>query len=388
MRILILHNRYRQAGGEDAVFEAEVDLLRSAGVEVITHCVTNDSITGVVRKIWCSVNLLFSLPSFLTVLRLIRVHHPDVVHVHNFFPLFSPSVFYACRLAGVPVVLTLHNFRIICPTALLMHDMQVTERSIDEGPWWAVRKRVYRGSLLGTFLLTTMIALHRRLPTWRSVVSSYFVLSEFAKGKFERAGLPKERLVIKFNFVADQGHPCREDSGRFLFVGRLSPEKGLVTMLRALEEVAGSDISIDVLGTGPMSPLTIHSGSQVIEHGVQSKEQVRRAMLSSRALVLPSLWYEGFPMVLAEAYACGLPVIASRIGALSELVEDGVTGLLFEPGNSNELAEKLRWAATHADEMSKMGQRARERFDSRYSAECSLATLLATYTRLVANKTP
>jgi glycosyltransferase involved in cell wall biosynthesis len=380
VKILVLHNEYQHRGGEDVVVENEVELLRSSGFEVRVHIVSNKKVNALASKLFAAIGSVFSIRSFRLVKDLIRSWQPDVVHVHNFFPLLSPSVFYACRSAGVAVIFTLHNYRIVCPTALLMHDGRVTERSIRSGPWWSLTHRVYRRSLVGTFMLCFLIWIHKRLRTWHRTVDRFIVLTEFARQRFVSAGLPAQALVVKPNFVAAASAVGAARAG-FLFVGRLSAEKGVDVLLDAagqLRRVSGDRrVEVAVAGTGPLDE-KVSKGC--VEHlGALSAGAVRERMQSAAALVIPSNWYEGFPMVLVEAYASGLPVIASRIGALAELVEDGVTGLLFEPGNPGDLAAKMTWALNNADEMLRMGEAARRRYELLYAPQQNVSQLVSIY---------
>ena len=380
MKILAIHNAYQQYGGEDIVARLESELLDQHGNACHRYVVSNKQISGVLSKIAAAFGVVFSFSSFRTVRKLIQEIKPDVVHVHNFFPLISPSVFYACNAEGVPVVLTLHNYRIICPTAVMMHAGVVTERSIQEGPWWSIMHRVYRGSLTGTFLLCLMIFVHLRLGTWRNMVDRIIVLSQFAHTRFSKAGIPTDSMVVKPNFV-DIPPPIAFNRSGLLFVGRLSPEKGIEVLLSAANSMIAigkaPHRTITVVGAGPLAK-SVGEGP-VLSLGALPADAVEQHMQRSVALLLPSIWYEGFPMVLVEAYANGLPVIASRIGALAELVEDGVTGLLFEPGNADDLTEKMVWALTHPDEMRRMGDAARARYEALYTPERNYEQLVSIY---------
>lgn len=385
MKILVVHNTYQQHGGEDVVVRMESELLERNGNLAGKHMVTNDRITGFAAKLGAALGVVFSVPGYRAIRKRIQETAPDVVHVHNFFPLISPSVFYACRAEGVPVVLTLHNYRIVCPTALLMHDGAVTERSLTEGPWWALRHRVYRGSLVGTFLLCLMIWLHKRVGTWRNKVDRFIVLSEFGRGRFVAAGLPAHRLVVKPNFV-DLPAPVSRTRHGLLFVGRLSVEKGIDTLVQAAARLAtdapAQGAEIRIAGDGPLAGAVAQTGLKSL--GALQAADVRNEMQTAVALLMPSISYEGFPMVLVEAYANGLPVIVSRIGALAELVEDGVTGLLFEPGDAAQMAERMRWAMDHPDEMQRMGRNARQRYDALYTPKRNHEQLMAIYRDAIA----
>lgn len=384
MRILIVHNFYQQPGGEDEVFRNECEMLRQDGQNVRAICISNAGIGGLAAKVRAALSSIYSYSSYRRIRKEIDSFRPDIVHVHNFFPLVSPSVFFACRRSGVPAVLTLHNYRIVCPTALLMHDGEVTERSLTHGPWWGVSKKVYRNSTLGTAALACSIALHRSLGTWTRRVSRFIALTEFAASKFERAGLPRRAIAVKPNFVDAPESLRGQTPAGFLFVGRLSREKGVCVLAEAMkrEDVGGAFVR--VAGVGPtQADLQGVRGVELLGH--LEKQSVFREMLSAQALVVPSLWYEGFPMVIVEAYARGLPVIASRLGALAEVVEDGVTGLLFEPGCAEDLAQKMRWMIDNPERCIEMGRAARARYDSSYTQQINCMQLLKIYAAAISD---
>ena len=375
MQVLVVHNGYQVAGGEDVVFASECAVLQERGHEVRQFMVTNDSIKGILGKVLAAVGVVFSVPMYLRLRQSLRAWRPDVVHVHNFFPLISPAVFYACKAERVPVVMTLHNYRILCPTALLMHDGKVTERSLTEGPWWGIREKVYRGSLLGSSMLVTMIAVHKALGTWRTKVDRLIVLTEFARAKFMQAGLPPAKLVQKPNFTNSTPKPPEHTRSGFLYVGRLSEEKGVVLLARASVSV---NAPVRIAGSGPLEDELL-AWPSLNRLGRLSHEQAIHEIGRAMALVLPSVWYEGFPMVVVEAFAAGTPVIASRIGSLAELIEDGVTGLLFEPGNAEDLRARMAWAQAHPEKMRAMGQAARQRYEALYTKDANYQRLIAIY---------
>lgn len=379
LRVLVLHNTYRFRGGEDVVVQNELDLLIRKGHIVKCHILSNQGISTFWYKALVAIGALFSFSSYLSVKKIIDEFSPDIVHVHNFFPMLSPSIFYACRSKRVPVVLTLHNYRILCPTGLLMHEGKPNERSLAEGPWWALRHRVYQRSWIGTFVLCLMISLHHKLGTWRRLVDVFVTFTNFGRIRFEAGGIPADRIIVKPNF-ANSGVLSDEAVRKgILYVGRLSSEKGVVTMLDAMRAPSGESLrsSLELIGDGPLAGLVTERGVKWL--GQLTPDEVRSHMQAAQALLIPSICYEGFPMVLVEAYACGLPVIASRIGALAELVEDGVTGLLFEPGDTEQLANSVSWALCHPDQMRVMGQSARKYYEENYTPERNYERLMSIY---------
>lgn len=378
-RVLIAHNSYQQRGGEDAVVEAEAELLRSRGHAVRLLVAHNDAIVGMPRS-RLAARTFWSSQTVRDFRQALVEFRPDILHVHNTFPLISPSIYWAAARAGVPVVQTLHNFRLLCPQAMLLREGHICEDCVGRLPWRGVVRRCYRGSAAQSGVLAGMISLHLALGTWGSKVDRYIALNEFCRRKFIEGGLPAQRIVVKPNFV---DFPAPEAGARegMLFVGRLAEEKGLSTLCAAAR--LAPDVAVRVAGTGPQAGLL--QGIPSVAHlGALSAAEVREAMCRAQALVMPSLWYENFPRTLVEAFACALPVIASRIGALAELVEDGVTGLLFEPGDAADLAAKMKWAAAHPDALMRMGQEARRRYLREFSPEVNYRRLTEIYAEVLA----
>jgi glycosyltransferase involved in cell wall biosynthesis len=373
MRVLIIHNAYQQRGGEDAVVQAESELLTSRGHEVRHFTRHNDQIDSMPRAD-LAMQTVWSRPSAQALARELLAFSPDVVHLHNTFPLISPSAYWACAAAAVPLVQTLHNFRLLCPQAMFLRDGRVCEDCLGRVPWRGAVRGCYRGSRAQSAVVVGMLALHRGLGTWRNKVTRYIALNEFCRRKFIEGGLPAERIVVKPNFVDEPAPPLRDRFG-FLFVGRLSEEKGVRTLMDASRQLPG--VSVRVAGNGPEAPL-LDGVPGVARLGPLAADAVRQEMCAAIALVLPSICYEQFPRTLVEAYACGLPVIASG-NALAELVEDGVTGLLFTAGNALELATKMQWAQAHPQQMAEMGRRARARYEAEYTAERNYEQLMKIY---------
>ena len=375
LRILVAHNAYQQRGGEDSVVEAEVALLRAHGHEVQLYQRSNDDINGM-SKASAAWQTLWSGRTQSDAATLFQRFRPQVLHVHNTFPLISPSLYWAAARARVPVVQTLHNFRLICPQALLMREGRVCEDCVGHVPWRAARHACYRASTAQSTVVAGMVQLHRALGTWQHKVARYIALNAFCRDRFVAGGLPAERIRIKPNFV-DLPEPGAGPRDGLLFVGRLSEEKG-VAVLAAAAAQGPDGLSIQVAGSGPLQGL-FQANPQVKLLGALAPAQVYQAMGQARALVLPSICYEGFPRTVAEAFASGLPVIASRIGSLATLVDDGRTGLLFNPGDAADLAAKMAWAHGHPDEMAAMGRLARTHYLRELTGESNHRQLLAIY---------
>lgn len=379
-RILLAHNYYTQAGGEDAVVANEQRLLEEHGHRVRLFSVSNLDIVGRWAAIRTALQTPYSFEGRRQFQDVITDFQPDVVHVHNFFPLLSPSIYAACRARNVPVVQTLHNYRLLCAGATLFRDGRACELCVERKLGWpGIRYGCYRGSRPGSAAIVAMQSLHHALGTWHRQVDRYIALTQFAKEVFVRGGLPAARIAVKPNFRADPG-PRPDAAGRRqggLFVGRISVEKGPDVLTEAWRDL---DVPLDVIGDGPMEArLRAQAPPALRPLGAKDGEAVAEAMRRAAFLVMPSIWYEGFPMVLVEAYAAGLPVIASRLGSMAELVIDQETGLHFNPGDPADLADKVRWAAAHPDRMAAMGEAARQRYTELYTPARNYQQLLAIY---------
>jgi glycosyltransferase involved in cell wall biosynthesis len=381
LRVLVAHNRYRAAGGEDVAFEAEVALLRDLGHVVLTLEEDSRSIREFagIPLIGTSVS---SARAKARVLEAIEAGRPDVAHFHNIHPLFTPSVYDACQERGVPVVQTLHNYRLICPAATLYRSGKVCELCVGRRiPWPGVVYACYRGSRVQSAAVAAMLGHHNTVGTWKNKVGGYISLTQFMRRKLIDGGLPGHKIHVKPNFVpVDPG--SKDTEGEFaLFVGRLSPEKGVDTLLESWRRIGGS-IPLEIVGEGPLADLVAgaaRESSNIRFRGRQTHETVLRLMKGARFLVFPSGWYEGFPMVIAEAFACGLPVLAAGLGSAAEIVRDGETGRHFSPGSAADLADRAEWAWRHPRESREMGKQARRDYERLYTPESNYRTLLGIY---------
>jgi glycosyltransferase involved in cell wall biosynthesis len=321
----------------------------------------------------------------------------EIVHVHNFFPTASPSIYSAARSHGAAVVQTLHNYRLLCPNALFFRDGHVCEDCLGKFmPWPGVAHACYRDSRAASGVTAAMLTVHRARRTWLEEVDIFIALTEFSRQKFIEGGLPADRIVVKSNFIDRPEPPTRRDDDYLLFVGRLVDYKG-ASLLPAAWQLLNNPPPLRIAGDGPQretltaaiehTPLSLTGegpGARAITLlGSIPAEHVQHQMSGALALVVPSLLYETFGMVIIEAFATGLPVIASRLGAIAEIVDDGRTGLLFEPGNAADLAAKVRWATDHPAKMRQMGANARAEYEAKYTAEINYRQLMAIYERAV-----
>jgi glycosyltransferase involved in cell wall biosynthesis len=377
-----VHTRYRHAGGEDQVVAAEKRLLEEAGVEVRQVLFDNADLheshspAGDLRLAGAAI---WSRPAERRVRTAIAAHRPQVVHVHNTFAAASPSVYAAASSQGIPVVQTLHNYRLVCPAATAFRDGHACTDCVGRSvPWPAVVHNCVRGSRSQSAVVAATLTIHRGLGTFTRRVGIFVALTAFQRQLMVGGGLPAEHIRVIPNFLEpDPGSRSGPRAG-VLYVGRLSEEKGVAALLDAAAREPGV---VRVAGGGPLSPLVERAaaGGSVDYLGPLDSSSVFDEMGRAAALVLPSIWFEGFPVVVLEAYATGTPVIASRIGSLEEIVEDGVTGLLAPPGDGVGLANRLRWAIDHPDEMRRMGANARRRYETRFRGVTHLGSLLDTY---------
>lgn len=380
MRILVAHNAYQQRGGEDAVVDAEVALLRAHGHAVEVYSQHNDAL-NTMSKANAAMTAVWSRRSTDEAARLCESFAPDLIHVHNTFPLISPSLYWMASRRSLPVVQTLHNFRLLCPQAIFLREGRICEDCVGRVPWPAVAHKCYRNSATQSAVITGMLATHRALGTYRHRITRYIALNRFARDKYVQGGLPAERFRIKPNFVESIAQPEWSQRSGGLYVGRLSEEKGLDVLARA-HRLMG-DSGVEVIGGGPLEPLARESFGDACL-GYLPLAEIMQRMLSARFLVLPSICYENSPRTIVEAFACGVPVIASRLGALPDIVSDGVTGLLFQPGDPADLAEKLRWAQAHPEEMAAMGRAARAEYEDKYTPERNYEQLIDIYEDAIA----
>jgi glycosyltransferase involved in cell wall biosynthesis len=392
LKIISVHNRYLQPGGEDQVFESEARLLRESGHEVTQVEEQTTYPDGVVKKLGVAIDCIWSRRWYHEFRRILQKSQPDVVHIHNFFPLISPSVYYASRREGVPVVQTLHNYRLLCSNAEFYREGKVCEECLHHGLLRGVRYGCYQGSKMGTAAIAFMVGTHRRLSTWTKMVDCYVALTEFARQKMIEGGLPGNRIRVKPNFVLpDPGSKWagsikgnERGSGSYaLFVGRLVQAKGVLSMLKAWELVP-ENIPLKIAGDGPCREqieAALKSGKLPHVHylGRLTRQDTLATMKQARFLIFPSEWYEGFPVTIAEAFACGVPVICSRLGSMQEIVADGRTGLHFQAGDPVDLAAKVQWAWEHPEEINAMGRSARREFESKYTAVRNLEMLEEVY---------
>lgn len=382
MRVLMLHNYYQQPGGEDECFAAEASLLEAHGHEVDRFVLHNDSVAELGMAA-VAAKTIWNREVYRELRRLIRNRRPDVMHAHNLFPLISPAAYYAAGAEGVPVVQTIHNFRLFCVNALFFRDGRTCEDCMGRAvPWPGVAHRCYRGSALLSGGVASMIGTHRAVGTWRRKVDVMVALTRFARDKLIAGGVPASKIEVKPNFLGtDPGAGGGARDGYVLFVGRLSPEKGVATLVRAWRWVPGP-LRLKIVGDGPSAAEAASLAAQdsrIELVGRRPPAEVLGLMREAAAVAVPSECYETFGRAIMEAFAAGTPVLAARIGAMAELVDDGRTGGLFRPGDPQDLARRLAAMLEEEAAYRAMRAAARAEFDARYTAAENYKALMGIY---------
>ncbi len=382
MKIVRVHNYYQQAGGEDAVVASELAMLKARGHAIVSHFVHNDAIEGMSR-LTVAGKTIWNHQSYRAMRELLRTHKPDVVHFDNTFPLVSPAAYYAARDAGVPVVQTLHNYRLLCVNAMLFRDGAVCEECVGRAiPWPGVKYGCYREDRKASAVVAAMLGIHRAMGTYRHSVDTYIALTEFARRKYIEGGLPAGKIVVKPNFLESDPGVGQGDGGFALFVGRLTEEKGIRLLVEAWRRI-GDRLPLRVVGSGPLEDEIRGAAAGVagIEWlGRQPLERVMEMMGQATCLVFPSTWYEGLPRTIVESFAKGTPVIASDLGAMADLIDHGRTGLKFCPGDAADLAQQVEGLMAGSNQLNQMRQAARSEYEQKYTADRAYEALMRIYT--------
>ncbi|GAB3893328.1 glycosyltransferase family 4 protein [Spirosoma agri] len=388
MRVLLIHNYYQQGGGEDTVFEQEINLLRDNGVTVETLIFDNDSFDGtLVGNALSAVRSLYNTQSARRLDRVIRQFRPDIVHIHNLFYTASAAVIWMAKKRHLPVVMTLHNYRLVCVNGLLMRGgITPCETCLTQlVPLAGIRNACFRGSMAQSAHLSAITLLHKVTGIWKSV-DRFMVVTDFARQKILSSSLRlrSEQVCVKPNFVADAGYTNPEERADFfLYVGRLTAEKGISVLLQAAEK---EGFRLDIIGDGPLMDDVLRATERTATiryRGKQPREVVLTALKKCRALIVPSLWYEGLPTVILEAFASATPVICSDQQNLNQIVKNGQTGLLFKTGDSADLIRVLQTFTLHSDHLHHLAQQAYDEFLTRYTKTVSFKATLALYEELV-----
>ncbi|MCX2741149.1 glycosyltransferase [Pontibacter anaerobius] len=389
MRILQIHNYYKQAGGEDTVFEQEAQLLRAHGHIVEQLTFSNNNITSIKDKLQAALGVVYNPKSASTISRKISAFRPDVVHVHNFFPLVSPGVFWVCHKYKIPMVMTLHNYRLICPSAVLYYNGKVQLGNIQQKfPLNAILKGIYRDSKIETASVVLATGVHKLLDTWRNKVDKFIALTPGAAELFLHSSLHlrPEQLTVKPNFTADPGLGAATREDYFLYLGRLTEEKGIDTLLKSHSI---RPFPLKIIGTGPLQQRVEEYAAQnpsVKYLGYRQREEAMEQLKKARALIFPSEWLETFGMTAVEAFATATPVIAAKIGGAAHIVQHQQNGLHYTPGQPQELARQVELLQQLPDLAHTLGQHARRSYEEYYTPEANYTLLVQIYEQAMASK--
>jgi glycosyltransferase involved in cell wall biosynthesis len=385
MKIIIAHNLYQQPGGEDVVVQQEMQMLRDAGHQVVHYERSNhetEKFTGT-KLVTLFAHTTWSTDTRREFETLLLRERPDVVHVHNTFVMISPSIYEACKHAGVPVVQTLHNYRLFCPASTFLRNGLPCEDCVTGSLLSSVRHRCYRGSTGASAAAATMLAVNHKRGTYENDITRYIALTNFARDKFVECGLPAEKMLVKPNFVhPDPGERQLIGNGA-VFMGRLTPEKGMATALKAWK-LLPPEMELKVIGDGPsLDDLRRIAMDLRLKNvtflGRLPRQRAFEYLANARFLLFPSEWYESFPMTILEAYAHGVPVVAARMGVMPEIVKENQIGLLYEPRNPQSLAEVVEGLWRNIGWIRQLSKNARREYETLYTAEENYRQLMAIY---------
>ncbi len=395
MKILIIHNKYLKYGGEDSVFDSEKRLLEQNGNEVETLIFDNQALQGI-AKLKMIYSIFYNNHSEKLLTDKIKTFQPQIIHVHNFFYDASPSIFYVANKYNIPVVQTLHNYRLICAGALLLRDNKPCELCINQKfPLAGIKHKCFGNSYLKTTQLTLMTSLHKYLGTWKEKITTYICLTEFAKSKIANSSLqiPLENITVKANCTEDVGYQHIKDNKRedfYLFIGRLSKEKGIYILLEAAKK---SGCKLEIIGDGELKELVEKAAQMhpnIIYHGFQQKDFITNKLKTCKTLIFPSIWYEGMPLTILEAFSAGTPIIASDIDNINELITDNYNGVHFHYGNASDLAEKIQYFEDNFNNnfqnIAHLYTQARLTYEQKYTPGIIYKQLIAIYEKTIEKK--
>jgi glycosyltransferase involved in cell wall biosynthesis len=381
VKIVLCHNFYRERGGEDSVFRDEGLLLESRGHQVV-HFIRHNNTISDGSRLKLALGTIWNREAARELRELVAREGASIVHFHNTLPLISPAAYYAARQAGAAVVQTLHNYRMLCPKSTFFRGGYVCEDCRGKLlAWPAVLHGCYRDNRSATAAIAAMLAVHSGIGTYRYAVDRYIACSNFSRDKFLASGWPAHKIVVKPNFLTQDPGCGDGDGGYAMYLGRLSPEKGVDTLLAAWQKLGGR-LPLKIVGNGPLAgevEAACRRDRSIEWLSGQTDEQVRQSMQRAAFLVLPSVNYEGFPRTIVEAYATGTPVVASRLGAMAELILDNVTGRHFEPGSPDDLADKASRLFADAPLRLEMRDAARLQYEEKYTADRNYELLMDVY---------
>jgi len=404
MRILFANKFYYLNGGCERYFFGLDKLLQDEGHKIIpfsmAHPENEESqylsyfasqvdfslSAGIANKIKAGLNVIYSNEARKKIDMLITETYPQIAHLHNFAHQLSPSILYALRKKNIPIIQTLHDLKLVCPTYTMYTQGEVCERCLNGQYYNALRYRCNKGSLSASAINVVEMYLHNRILHSYDKVNAFIAPSAFLRQKMISGGFASEKVYHIPNFInADDYTPHYENDGYLLYFGRLIDVKGLDVLLRAMQELP--EVCLIVAGRGADQE---RYEAYVQEHnlnvsfvGFQSGNDLRKLVQNSLTVVVPSVWYESFGLVILEAFAYGKPVIASRIGGMVELIEDGITGYFFTAGNVQDLTAKIKKVLANPTKLSEMGRVARKKIEREFNPNLHLKKITELYKRFV-----
>jgi len=389
MKILIVHNHYLQKGGEDSVAQSEFNLLKAYGHDVRLYERSNKEIenSSLFEKLRYLFEMRWSRRSYNDIRKILKSFRPDVVHFHNIFVVLTPSVFSACKDEGIPIVVSLHNFRLICPNGLFLRNNRLCEECAKKKSFWSsIFYGCYRKSRLATAVLADSLQYHWKRNTWIDMIDAYIMATDFGRQKYINFGIPKDKIMLKPNISYPNLFEQQKEEGYALYVGRLSKEKGVEVLLKAWKQIQGYQLKI--MGDGPLSSdlksyADKHNITNVEFLGFVTSEEYLKYMQGASFLIIPSVCYENFPCVVSEALACGIPILASDLGGMPEIIKDQKTGILFKPGNIDDLVEKINSVIHSKEYLCEMRLNVLKEYEKKYSPEENHKILMTVYDKVI-----
>jgi glycosyltransferase involved in cell wall biosynthesis len=381
LHILAVHNRYQISGGEDQSHAAEIHMLRNNGIIVDEYIEDNQKISYL-NRFDLAIRTIWSTETYVKIQQILAVTKYDLIVIQNFFPLISPSIYYAAKKYNVPCIQYLRNYRLFCLNGILFRDNRICEDCLKKPiPWPGILHRCYRNQYDASGVVAAMLVFHRIMGTWQTKVNRYIALTEFARSKFIEGGIHPELIAVKPNFIYPDPVPGDGAGDYALFVGRLSFEKGVNILLNAWN-LLDIPIKLKIIGEEDPNRIILKNASkneQIQFIGKKTSREVLDEIGNAKCVILPSLIFEGFPRVIIESFSKGTPVIVSDLTSLSELVTNGFNGLLFKTGNSTDLADKVMWMCQNPEKLKEMRLNARKEYEEKYTSELNLKFFMDIY---------
>jgi len=406
MNILLINKYYWRKGGSESVFFSEKEILESAGHSVIPFSMQGKenedtpyskyfidevdySKPGIKNKLLSAAKIIYSFEAKNKIQQLLSDLSPDIAHFHIFQHQISPSVFGQSKKKKIPIILTLHDLKPICPNYKMYVNGHICEECKGQKFYNCFKNRCTKGSTLGSLINTIEMYFHYAMGYYQDV-DRYIAVSKFYQNKMIEFGFSQEKISYLPNYIdANDYDPHVAEKGYILYFGRLSEEKGISVLFDAA--VKSPDIPFFIVGTGSLENDLKNTAQEsnlknIHFFGFKSGDELRTLLTESTCVVVPSEWYENCPMTVLEAFAAGKPVIGSDIGGIPELIEEDVDGFIFQPGDANELSEKIQWVWSNRDKAKEMGMQGRKKMEKKFNAEAHYEGLMAIYNSVLDNR--